>query len=85
MHDKHYFVPKSRETEPYLPKAAIGLFLFLKNLKKEETAFMKPSRDNRFATNKGGIIKAPKSVGSDSPKATVVKGNDLRSGKSGKK
>lgn len=46
---------------------------------------MKPSRDNRFATNKGGIIKAPKSAGSDSPKATVVKGNDLRSGKSGKK
>nr|DAK85069.1 MAG TPA: hypothetical protein [Caudoviricetes sp.] len=28
MHDKHYFVPKSRETEPYLPKAAVGLFLF---------------------------------------------------------
>lgn len=47
---------------------------------------MKPSRDNRFATNKGGIIKASKSVGSDSPKATVVRGNDLRSGKkSGKK
>lgn len=46
---------------------------------------MKPSGDNRFATNKGGIIKAPKSVGSDSPKSTVVKGNDLRSAKSGKK
>ena len=47
---------------------------------------MKPSRDNRFATNNGGSIKAPKSVGSDSPKAAVVKGNDLRSGKkSGKK
>lgn len=46
---------------------------------------MKPSRDNRFATNKGGVIRAPKSVGSDSPKATVVKGNDLRSGKSDKK
>lgn len=38
---------------------------------------------NRFATNKGGIIKAPKSV-PDQPKATVVKGSDLRNGK-GKK
>ena len=38
---------------------------------------MKACKDNRFATNKGGIIKAPKSVGSDSPKSTVVKGNDL--------
>ncbi len=45
---------------------------------------MKSCKDNRFATNKGGIIKAPKSVGKDSPKATVVKGNDLRNGK-GKK
>lgn len=45
---------------------------------------MKPGRDNRFATNKGGIIKAPKSAG-DSPKATVVKGSDLRNGKSSKK
>ena len=45
---------------------------------------MKPNKDNRFATNKGGIIKAPKSAG-DSPKSTVVKGSDLRSGKSGKK
>jgi len=41
---------------------------------------MKPCKDNRFATNKGGIIKAPKPV-SDSPKSTVVKGNDLRNGK----
>lgn len=46
---------------------------------------MKSNRDNRFATNRGGVIKAPKSVGADSPKATVVKANDLRSGKSGKK
>jgi len=35
---------------------------------------------NRFATNKGGIIKAPKPV-TDQPKATVVKGKDLRTGK----
>lgn len=43
------------------------------------------SRDNRFATNKGGVIKAPKSVGSDSPKANVVKGDDLRNGKKSSK
>jgi len=42
---------------------------------------MKPGKDNRFATNKGGIIKAPKSVGADSPKSTIVKGSDLRNGK----
>lgn len=42
---------------------------------------MKPGKDNRFATNKGGIIKAPKSVGTDSPKSTIVKGSDLRNGK----
>lgn len=34
----------------------------------------------RFATNKGGVIKAPKAT-RDEPKATVVKGNDLRNGK----
>ena len=39
-------------------------------------------RDNRFATNKGGMIKG-NSV-PDQPKATVVKGSDLRNGK-GKK
>lgn len=37
-------------------------------------------KDNRFATNKGGVIKAPKPV-TDSPKATVTKANDLRNGK----
>ena len=36
-------------------------------------------KDNRFATNKGGVIKAPKSQGNE-PKATVTKGNDLRDG-----
>lgn len=41
-------------------------------------------KDNKCATNKGGIIKSMKSVGADSPKSTVVKGNDLRNGKSGK-
>ena len=38
---------------------------------------------NRFATNQGGIIKAPNTV-KESPKSTVVKGSDLRNGK-GKK
>ena len=41
---------------------------------------MKPCKDNRYATNKGGIIKAPKPV-TDSPKSNVVKGSDLRNGK----
>lgn len=39
-----------------------------------------PNNGNRYATNKGGIIKAPKPV-SDQPKADVVKGSDLRNGK----
>ncbi len=38
---------------------------------------------NRYATNQGGIIKAPNTV-KDSPKSTTVKGNDLRNG-NGKK
>ncbi len=35
---------------------------------------------NNFATNKGGVIKAPKPVAKDDPKATVHKGGDLRGG-----
>lgn len=38
-------------------------------------------KDSKFATNQGGVIKAPKPV-KDSPKATVEKGKDLRNGKS---
>ncbi len=41
---------------------------------------MKKQDGNRFATNQGGVIKAPKSVKNE-PHATVVKGNDLRNGK----
>ena len=41
---------------------------------------MKNTRDSRYATNKGGVIKAPRPV-TDQPKATVVKGEDLRNGK----
>ena len=37
---------------------------------------------SKFATNKGGIIKG--NPVTDQPKATVVKGSDLRNGK-GKK
>lgn len=40
-------------------------------------------KDNRYATNAAGVIKSPKSV-KDSPKATVVKGEDLRNGKKSK-
>ncbi len=38
-------------------------------------------KKNAMATNRGGIIKSPnKSIGNP-PKATVKKGNDLRTGK----
>lgn len=37
------------------------------------------NKSNGFATNKGGVIKAPKPV-TEQPKSTVTKGNDLRSG-----
>ena len=40
-------------------------------------------KDNRFATNQAGVIKAPKPV-KDSLKSTVVTGADLRNG-TGKK
>ena len=43
---------------------------------------MKGNKTNPYATNAGGAIKAPKSVGNASPKSTVVKGNDLRVKKS---
>lgn len=35
-------------------------------------------KNNPYATNAGGYIKAPKTVDKNSPKATVTKGNDLR-------
>ena len=40
-------------------------------------------KGNPYATNTGGVIRAPKPV-SDQPKADVVKGSDLRNGKKGK-
>jgi len=39
---------------------------------------------NRFATNRGGIIKSPNDTRKDSPKSDVVKGSDLRDGKKSK-
>ena len=42
-------------------------------------------KNNPYASNKGGVIKAPRNPEKDSPKATVVKGNDLRVGTGKKK
>ena len=41
-------------------------------------------KKNPYATNEAGVIKAPNKVGKDSPKSTVIKGNDLRVGKKSK-
>lgn len=41
-------------------------------------------KGNSFATNKGGVIKPPKSPSAGDPRATVTKGSDLRNGKGGK-
>jgi hypothetical protein len=45
------------------------LFFLYQNKKKEERAMKK---GNVYATNEGGIIKAPKAV-KDSPKSTVIR------------
>lgn len=42
---------------------------------------MKKGTASGYATNKGGMIKAPKPVTKDEPKTTVTRGNDLRVGK----
>lgn len=36
--------------------------------------------NNVYATNQGGVIKAPKPVVKNTTGATVIKGNDLRDG-----
>ena len=41
---------------------------------------MKKDQGSRFATNQGGVIKAPRPVKND-PRSTVEKGGDLRNGK----
>lgn len=38
-------------------------------------------KNNPYATNAGGAIKAPKTADKNPPKSTVIKGNDLRSKK----
>lgn len=39
-----------------------------------------PCRENPYQSNRGGIIKSPKPA-ERQPKASVVKGSDLRNGK----
>ena len=41
-------------------------------------------KKNPYATNKGDLIKAPKSPSAGDPKATKTVGNDLRVKKGGK-
>jgi hypothetical protein len=55
--------------------------LFVSQNRRKEDEDMK---ENRFATNKGGVINAPKATSKGDPKATVTKGSDLRNGKGGK-
>ena len=38
-------------------------------------------KTNPYATNRGGSIKAPKTPDPNPPKATSIKGNDLRTKK----
>lgn len=61
----------------------VWLFVFLPTKKEERRRTMKKT-NNAYATNKGGIIRAPKNPAPDSPKSTVVKGDDLRVKKSSK-
>ncbi len=58
---------------------SVNVALFFLILKKEENVMK--NTGNGYATNKGGVIKAPKPVTRDDPKATVHKGGDLRGGK----
>lgn len=37
-------------------------------------------KENRFATNKGGVIHAPKATAKGDPKTPSTKGADLRNG-----
>ncbi len=74
-------MPKSLRDRALTTLKVVWALFLSKNLLKRRNCSMKSNKDNRFATNKGGIIKAPKSTKTDSPKATVVKGSDLRNGK----
>ena len=76
--NNNYYCAKVHRDRALTTICSLGSFLYKKSNKGG--ASMKPCKDNRYATNKGGIIKAPKPV-TDSPKSTVVKGSDLRNGK----
>ena len=41
---------------------------------------MKNTKYSPYATNKGGRIESPRVIAGNEPKATVTKGDDLRSG-----
>lgn len=43
------------------------------------------SKNNGYATNKGGVIKAPKNPSANDPDARAIKGNDLRAPSTKKK
>ena len=49
-------------------------------LSRKEESVVK-GLDNKYSTNKGGVIQSPKPVTKDEPKSTVTKGSDLRNGK----
>lgn len=46
---------------------------------------MKKKTYSPYATNKGGRILSPRGNKGDEPKASVTKGDDLRTGKAGKR
>ena len=54
----------------------------LKNKNKKGNAMKEiKTTKNPYATNRGGKIEAPSQVGKGDPRATVTKGDDLRTGK----
>lgn len=65
----------------YTDNGIFALSFLFSNTKKGGKAMS--NKGNRFATNQGGVIKAPRPV-TNSPKSTVEKGDDLRNGKKSK-
>lgn len=78
MREQNNTEPESKRQSHISRENAAGMALFIS--KKGETVLKK---DNKFATNQGGVIKAPRPQ-KDQPKATVTKGSDLRDGKKSK-
>lgn len=69
---------RKRQSHIYPKAGRYGSFCFSADGGKEDAM-----KDNRFATNAGGVIKAPKPQ-TNQPKAKVTKGGtgkDLRNGK----